>query len=222
LEELERWLAVAITKYYHLRPHEGLGGELPLRRYETGIQALQAERGSLALPRNGQAFLVDFLPVLRRSLQRDGITIDHITYFSGALRAWITARNRPDPLLIRRDPRDLSRVFVLDPLNDTYLEVPCRVLSHPAISLLEHRLACRRIRARRREAVDETSLFAAVEEMRGIEREATRLTRSARRDRTRRRRAQDDTLGGTVVETVTSMPEQDDPVPRPFDDIEQW
>jgi putative transposase len=24
LEELERWIAVAITKYYHLRPHEGL------------------------------------------------------------------------------------------------------------------------------------------------------------------------------------------------------
>ena len=26
LEELERWLAVAITKYYHLRPHEGMEG----------------------------------------------------------------------------------------------------------------------------------------------------------------------------------------------------
>ncbi len=24
LDELERWLAVAVDKYYHLRPHEGL------------------------------------------------------------------------------------------------------------------------------------------------------------------------------------------------------
>ena len=62
--------------------------------------------------------------VLRRKLQRDGVTVDHLTYFSSALRAWITTRNRPDPLLIRRDPRDLSRVFVLDPLDGGYLEVP--------------------------------------------------------------------------------------------------
>jgi len=219
LEELERWLAVAITKYYHLRPHEGLGGEVPLRRYETGIHALQAERGSPPAPRDGRAFLVDFLPVLRRTLQRDGITIDHITYFNSALRSWITARNRPDPLLIRRDPRDLSRVFVLDPLVDDYLEVPCRTLSRPTISLWEHRLACRRIRARRREAVGESSIFAAVEEMRAIEREATRLTRSARRDRTRRCRAQVDSAPETIM---TEPPEQSDAVPRPFDDIEQW
>jgi len=42
-------------------------------------------------------------------------------------------------LLVRRDPRDLSRVFVLDPLDGGYLEVPTRDLSRPAISLWEHR-----------------------------------------------------------------------------------
>lgn len=121
--------------------------------------------------------------------------------------------------MIRRDPRDLSRVFVLDPLIDTYLEVPCRILSRPTISLWEHRLARRRVRARRREAVDENSLFAAVEEMRAIEREATRLTRSARRDRTRRRRVQVDSVPGTIA---IVPPEQSEAIPRPFDDIEQW
>ena len=103
-----------------------------------------------------------------------------------ALRAWITARDRSDPLLVRRDPRDLSRVFVLDPLDGGYLEVPTRDLSRPAISLWEHRLARRRLRARHRGEVDEAALFAAVEEMRAAERHAARLTRSARRDRARR------------------------------------
>jgi hypothetical protein len=37
-----------------------LGGELPLRRYEAGVQALQAERGNLPAPRDERAFLVDF------------------------------------------------------------------------------------------------------------------------------------------------------------------
>ncbi len=115
LEELERWLAVAVAKFYHLRPHAGLDGQSPLRRWQDGVIALAAEGGAIPVPRDPRAYLVDFLPVLNRSLQRNGIRIEHLTYFSPALRAWITARERPDPLLVRRDPRDLSRVFVLDP-----------------------------------------------------------------------------------------------------------
>jgi len=79
LEELERWLAVAVAKYYHLRPHEGLDGQAPLRRWQEGAAALAAEGGCIPVPRDLRAYLVDFLPVLRRSLQRDGLTIDHVT-----------------------------------------------------------------------------------------------------------------------------------------------
>lgn len=30
LEELERWLAIAITRYYHIRKHAGINDEIPL------------------------------------------------------------------------------------------------------------------------------------------------------------------------------------------------
>ena len=93
------------------------------------MAALAMEGGSIPVPRDLRAYLVDFLPVVRRSLQRDGLTIDHVTYFSSALRAWIMARDRPGPLLVRRDPRDLSRVFVLDPLDGGYLKLPTRDMS---------------------------------------------------------------------------------------------
>lgn len=128
LQELERWLAVAISKYYHLRPHQGLDGETPLQRCEQGLQALAAAGKTVPTPRDPRAFLIDFLPVVHRSLQRDGITIDHITYYSNALRPWIQRRNWPVRLLIRRDPRDLSRIFVLDTDDNAYLEVPYRTL----------------------------------------------------------------------------------------------
>jgi putative transposase len=168
--------------------------------------------------------------VLRRSLQRNGITIDHLTYFSSALRAWITARDRPGPLLVRRDPRDLSRVFVLDPQDDGYLEVPTRDLSRPAISLWEHRLARRRLRLRHRGAVDEAALFAAIEEMRATERDAARLTRSARRDRARRSAAPEQPAAPPPVTSAPTEPANaiivSDMVkavaPAPFDVIEQW
>lgn len=231
LEELERWLTVAIAKYYHLRPHAGLDDQLPLRRWQDGVASFAAAGGAIPVPRDPRAYLVDFLPVLRRSLQRNGIRIDHLTYFSPALRTWITARDRPDPLLVRRDPRDLSRVFVLDPKDGGYLEVPTRDLSRPAISLWEHRLAQRRLCTRHRGEVNETALYAAIEEMRAAERKAERLTRSARRERTRRAAAPD--APGAIAaspappprEVATSAPA--DPgaaagLPRPFDDIEQW
>ncbi len=225
LEDLERWLAVAITQYYHRRPHGGLADETPLHRYEQGLRALAAAGKTVPAPREPRAFLIDFLPVVRRSLQRNGLTIDHITYYNPALRTWIRQRKPAGPLLIRRDPRDLSRIFVLDADQNAYLEVPYRMLSRPAITLWEHKLACQRLRAQRRAAVDEASLFAAIEEMRAIEREAATLTRTARRNRTRRAvgpataRAPE----APSVAPTGSAPVRIDASPvRPFDDIESW
>jgi putative transposase len=186
------------------------------------MQAFQAAGKTIPVPRDPRRFLIDFLPVVRRTLQRDGFTLDHITYFSNALRPWIEARDRPNPLLIRCDPRDLSRIFVFDDASDVYLEVPYRVLSRPAITLWEHKLARKRLRAQRRGNVDEVSLFTAIDELRTIERQALSLTRSARRNRTRRQ-AQHDAVA--PVERTTphapAAPAATGPV-RPFDDIEQW
>lgn len=186
LAELERWLTVAIAKYYHLRPHAGLDGDMPLGRFEVGLQMLAAEGRSLPMPRNPRTFLIDFLPVVRRSLRRDGVVIDHIHYFSDALKPWIERSATTQRVLIRRDPRDLSRIYVLDPDDGTWLEVPYRELSRPPVSLWEHRLARARLRERQRGEIDERALFSAIEEMRAIETEAKTSTRFARRNRARR------------------------------------
>jgi putative transposase len=64
LDELERWLATAVAKYYHQHPHEGLEGQTPLRRWQDGVATLLTEGGSVPVPRDPRAYLVDFLPVL--------------------------------------------------------------------------------------------------------------------------------------------------------------
>jgi putative transposase len=86
LEEMEHWLTIAITGIYHSRPHAGLRGESPLKRYTAGLQQMVLAGEQLATVKDPRAFLIDFLPVVRRTLQRNGITVDHITYFSPALR----------------------------------------------------------------------------------------------------------------------------------------
>jgi putative transposase len=136
------------------------------------------------------------------------------------LRPWIKLRNQPTPLLIRRDPRDLSRIFVLDAEHNGYLEVPYRTLSRPAITLWEHKLARKRLREHRRTAADEASLFAAIDEMRDIERKAKALTRTARRNRTRRQIDLKPENAATPAERSTSTVDVG-PV-FPFDDIELW
>lgn len=222
LEELEHWLAVAITGVYHQRPHQGLAGESPLHRLRTGLGAMKSSGVSLPVIRNPRAYLVDFLPILRRTVQRNGITIDRVTYFSSALKPWITSRNPVSPILVRRDPRDISRIYLFDPTTSGYLEIPYRDLSRPTISLWEHRLALTRLREQNRELIDERALFRAIEELRDIERTAVRSTRTARRNQVRRKHAQ----------AEVGVPPPPPPIPEPqqsesrvfsrFPEIEAW
>lgn len=225
LAELERWLAVAIAKLYHLRPHAGLDGEVPLRRYQEGVRALASEGRAPPTPRDPRAFLIDFLPVVRRTLRRDGVVIDHIHYYSDALKPWIERDGPPRRVLIRRDPRDLSRIYVHDPDDGGYLEVGYRELARPPVSLWEHRLARSRLRRQRQGEVDEGVLFAAIEEMREIETRARATTRTTRRNQARR-------LGLRVIaEPDPRLSEPASPWPmravdrtassQPFD-VEEW
>jgi putative transposase len=85
------------------------------------------------------AFLVDFLPVSRRMLTRTGFVIGHVHYCD-ALQPWIARRGRLGRFVIHRDPRDISRIWVLDPDGGTYLQVPYRT-PHPPISAWEQRAA---------------------------------------------------------------------------------
>ncbi|MCB1833652.1 MAG: Mu transposase C-terminal domain-containing protein [Geminicoccaceae bacterium] len=225
LDELERWLAVAIAKVYHLRPHEGIGCETPLARWRAGVEAFGRDGQELAVVTDPRLFSIDFLPVAHRTLRRDGVVMDHITYFSEALKPWIAARS-PRRLLVRRDPRDISRVFILDETDNSYLEVPYRDRAHPPISLWEHRLALRRLRDQRREAIDEAALFTAVAEMWDIEAEAAGATRSARRNQARRAGLR--AVAPTVNTSASAAPDQtaeaETPLGEPVTpfDVEPW
>jgi putative transposase len=176
LAELEQWMALAIVGRYHGEVHGGLL-EPPVARWRRGVSSLGAPRTIT----QAQAFLIDFLPVIRRRVTREGIRIDHISYFSNALHPWIAERDHLRPFVIRRDPRDLSRIFVLDPFDQFYVEVPCARLGRPSITLFEHRQAIAMLKAEGRSHVDEDAIFRAVATQRELARTAAARTRSARR-----------------------------------------
>ena len=222
--ELEKWLALAVASY-HGQVH-GTTGQTPQARWAAGI-----EHGTPTTVANETAFLVDFLPVIRRTLSRTGFVIDHVRYFSDALKPWIARRDRLDRFVIRRDPRDISRIWVLAPDGASYLPVPYRTLSHPAVSVWEHRAAVQRLREQGRAQVDEEMLFRMVEQMRTLTNTAASTTRKARRDAERRSRT-----GGAPPAEPAAAPPPDDIPPdgasrgraadagpaAPFEVIEQW
>lgn len=184
LAELECWLTIAITKYYHLRLHAGIH-QPPIKRYEAGLELMKKNGKELSCIHNAKAFLIDFLPISYRTLRLDGFRLDHIVYFSNALKPLIAEKDKYDKFLIRRDNRDLSRIYVHLPNEKIYLEVSYRTISHPAISLFEHRLAVKRVKDLGKEQVHEAALFKAVDEIRSIVTQAKAKTRSVRRNRTR-------------------------------------
>lgn len=219
LRELERWLTLAVAAY-HGSVHGSLH-QTPAGRWAEGI----ARHGPPPLATHATAFLVDFLPVLRRTLTRTGFVIDHVRYFADALKPWIARREGLARFLIRRDPRDISRIWVLEPEGQFYLEVPYRTMSRPAITLWEQRQALARLKEQGREQVDEAAVFRMVEQMRAIARDARQTTRKVRRDAERRRHLEDGSPMGQAKSENLSLPESEaDQAPSapPFPQIEEW
>lgn len=219
LRELERWLILAVASY-HGTVHGSLQ-QTPAARWIEGL----AHCGPPPVITHATAFLVDFLPVIRRTLTRTGFVIDHIHYFADVLKPWIARRDHLPPFLIRRDPRDISRVWVLEPDSQHYLEIPYRILSHPAVTLWEQRQALARLRQQGRNQVDESALFRMIQQMRDIAQAAQRTTRKTRRDTERRRYRKETVPLDRPVPPIENSPNaqtESDLLAAPFDQIEEW
>ncbi len=219
LAELEKWIALAICGPYHNEWHRTLQGT-PAGKWASGVEQF----GQPATTQNARAFLIDFLPVVQRRVQRCGFIVDRIAYYASALTPWIAARDKGTKFLIRVDPRDLSRIWVLDPERNVYIEVPFRTLSHPPITKWEHRAALSRLRELGKTQVDEAAIFGAITQMRTITDTATKETRAARRNKNRRSHLGE---AGSQSVPVVPLPPSDTNQrtaanAKPFDDIEEW
>lgn len=182
LLELEKWLIIAIANYYHKKLHSGLK-KPPLDQYRDRILGTENSPG-LGYPakiNDGERFLIDFLPIEFRSLQRHGFMLDHIAYYNNSLSPFLANRGRHSKFLIRRDPRDLSKIYVLEPKSQEYIEVSYRTMSRVSISLWEHRQALQYLRKQGSKQLDEPTIFHAIEQMREISKIAITKSKAARR-----------------------------------------
>lgn len=217
LNELERWLVLAIS-HYHNTIHKGLN-QTPTSRWFEGISKF----GNPNIVQQPRAFLIDFLPVLRRQINRDGFVIDHITYYSDVLKSWITNREKLQKFVIRRNPLDLSRIWILEPHGNQYIEIPYRTLSRPALTLWEHRQAIEQLRAKGRSQINETVLFNMVSQMREITKSAQSNTRKVRRNQQRLTQVVSGQKDKEKIEIKINPPDNTiTDAALPFEQLEDW
>ena len=211
LQELEKWLVLAIARY-----HNSIHGTLKMPPASFWRKNVKPEL--VVSVRDEKAFLIDFLPVVKRSVGRNGFVIDHIAYYADSLKPWIASRDRLGKFTIRRDPRDLSRVWVLDPPSDQYIELPYRSISNPSVTLWEHRKAIAKVRELGRAEVDEATIFRMIDKMREIVDSATKESKRTRRDNARRSHL------SAPDENRRIMPPKNRQRAKAkrFDDIEEW
>ena len=186
LKELEKWLAIAIVNYYHQKAHSSLL-MAPIEKYRLGILGDGQHKG-IGYPKlivDQRAFLLDFLPIFRRILRRDGFELDRISYYSNILTPFIYDKKSTAKFVIRRDPRDLSIIYFLDPKSNCYFEVPYRHLARPTISLWEHKAAVKHLRDLGRRELNEELIFSAIFELRNLTKEAAIKSKQARRNQER-------------------------------------
>ncbi len=218
LHELEIWLALEITGSYHARVHRKLD-TTPLAVWTEG-----AEQVSLRMPADPRQFLVDFLPSEQRVLQRDGLHLFHIRYWSDELRWLIGEGSRK--FTLKYDPRDLSRIFVLT--ENGIVEARPADLTRPAITLWEHKAARRALREAGRRAVDEELIFSTILAQRELVEGAERQTKATRRSQARRSHL----APGLMIDitpdpespTALSTPQDADDIPLqlPSFEVEEW
>lgn len=186
LSEFEVWLGNLLYRSYHHRTHSGIGMP-PIKKYSDGFLGSDSEPGigRITLAADPNQLRLDFMPSIERSIQTEGVVADKIQYYDDVLRRWVGAR---DPMNLRqarmftfkRDPRDISRIWFLDPDLGEYFPIGYRKREYPPISLWELRAIQTFLRGKGREAEDEEQIFRGYDEMLRIEESSIKTTKAAR------------------------------------------
>ena len=183
LGELERFIGKWIVEVYHNEFHRGIQ-TAPLMRFREGFSG-PAARPLPPVICDTDRLQKDFMPVVNRTIQRTGVEIEYIRYYGPELNKWVGSREegktRSRQFSFARDPRDISRVYFLDPEDNGYREIPYLDTSRAPMSIWELRDANKKLLAEGRLGIDENLLFQKHVELKEQARIAVKKTKAVRR-----------------------------------------
>jgi putative transposase len=191
IDELEKWYLDFVINVYHKTEHTSLG-MAPEEKFYQGLYGVGEDKSIPFLPvvpADTLKLRMALLPAINRTVQKNGITIDYITYFSETLRKWIIPTQykklRPDlenSVVCRRDPRDMSKIYVYDEDIKDYITVPYADIRRPKMNLSELRSAISDARAKiKGRELEPHDIFEAHERLHSYVAQAKQEKKSVRR-----------------------------------------
>ena len=139
ISEFEEWLLEYIVNIYHKTNHSSIKIS-PLEKYNEGITNNDYGIGILDKEDDEKTVMMNFLPYTERTIQRYGVVIENLFYYHEVFNKYINridSNNDKRKFLFRKDPRELSIIYFLDPELNEYFEIPFRNISNPPISKWE-------------------------------------------------------------------------------------
>lgn len=188
LNEFEGWITCLITDMYHNKIHSELK-KSPLQKFDEGIFGTDTQPPKGFPPRieNEDELRINFLPKEKRTVQREGIQIDNIHYYSEVLNNWIDSyeeirgKKFKRKFNIRRDYRDISFIWFFDPNVKTYYKIPYRNISLPRVSIWEIKAARKYLKNIENREYNEDEIFEALARLKQMAKNAKNKTKTHRK-----------------------------------------
>lgn len=225
LNEFRKWLIYYFLKIYHKKIHLGMTNT-PEKQYEIGIFGDDENIGIGQLPdilEDKENIKITLLPTFLRTIQKDGITLDGISYYADVLRPWINKKDEEGKkykFKVKRDPLNIRMIYFFDPELKEYFEIYYRKIESPEMTLWDLNAAKRYLKEKNIEDYNEEAIFEAYEMLEQIENEAISNTKKVKLRKSKSIKMRD------IKETKTNKPkdtkEQDNSMNELFSDIQTF
>ncbi|MDC4756696.1 DDE-type integrase/transposase/recombinase [Acinetobacter baumannii] len=188
-DEAERWILQQIVMIYHKEIHSALDMS-PTSKWRDGIFGTGDEIGCGLphVPANPKTVMLDFMPFEERTIQNTGVTWDGVRYFDFILAPYIGLQGedgKARKYIFRRDPRDISIIYFLNPDTKNYIPILVANQNLPSTSLWQLRASKKRLKERGLKDYNEHQIIETLIEMQQLVENAEAQTKKMRRIRQR-------------------------------------
>ncbi|MBE7635717.1 DDE-type integrase/transposase/recombinase [Sneathiella sp. P13V-1] len=180
ISQVQKHCTIFFSKIYHTKEHTGLDfGYCPLLKYKDALHPYNDSglTGTPPLIVDQHKFRLDFMPMFERTIQKDGVSLDTLTYYSDTLEPFIKYRKSEnskasEKFIFRRDPWDISKLYFKNPITEEYSEILCKDTRFPPMSLWEFKAVSNYLSRQNLNRIDTQQIIEGHRELQELANEA--------------------------------------------------
>lgn len=188
LSELEKYIGYWIVNVYHKRIHTKLGMS-PLEKFKKAVfgDNNKTGMGFPPLPTRDELnkIRISLLYTEERTIQRYGVRINHIAYWSDVFMPYISSKEK---FTFKIDPRDVSYIYFYEPKVKDYYKIPCKNPVFPSMTRWELKEVIDYLKKNNVREINEYEIATAYKQLEKIKEEAIEKSKKVRREVERKKK----------------------------------